>query len=215
MDAQQRDHRIESLKAALLSVDRSTARRVFLEGVNADGAVPFMENTVGVVMDRIGAAWEAGELALSQVYMAGRICEELSLSSLPEAHPERKNNPSIALGVFEDHHRLGKQMVHSVLRNEGFVVRDLDVIDLQEALKLLKSGTIEVFLLSCLMLSSALRIEKLCAAIKAEDLPVRIVVGGAPFRFDPELWREIGADAMGSTASQAPALVRTVSGGLM
>ena len=36
----------------------------------------------------------------------------------------------------------------------------------------------------------------------------KIAVGGAPFLFDPDLWREVGADAMGKNASDAISIVR-------
>jgi methanogenic corrinoid protein MtbC1 len=197
-----------------MAVDRAAARRLFMDGVQADGALAYMENVVGVAMDRIGSAWESGGLALSQVYMAGRICEEFSLSVLGEADGERKQKPAVALGVFEDHHVLGKQLVHGVLRNEGFMVRDLGRITLQSTLEALRTGTVEVLLLSCLMLSSALRMRALSAAIRSEGLKVKLIVGGAPFRFDPLLWQEVGADAMGRTASQAPDLIRGVVQGV-
>lgn len=203
---------VGALQTALLAVDRSTARALFMEGVRSHGAVPFMETTVGAVMDRIGAAWERGELALSQVYMAGRICEELALAVLPEVHADRIAQPSVALGVYEDRHLLGKQLVQAVLRNAGFAVKDLGVVDLNGALRVVRNEQVDVLLLSCLMLSSALRIAALCNTIKSENLAVKVVVGGAPFRFDTQLWREIGADAVGTTASQAPGLIRGVCG---
>ena len=108
---------------------------------------------------------------------------------------------------------LGKQMVHAILRNEGLLVQDWGRLSLQTSLDKLRLGTVDVLLLSSLMLSSALRIEKLCGTIKTENLPVKVLVGGAPFRFDESLWREIGADGMGSTASQAPDLIRGMTGG--
>ncbi len=206
------DEQVDALQAALLAVDRGLVRKVFMAGVNTLGPVEFMENVVMTVMDRIGERWEAGELSLSQVYMAGRICEELSLSVLPESHADRRSDPSVALGVFEDRHQLGKQLVHSVLRNGGCRVHDLGRLTLHDAIATVRTGTVEVLLLSCLMVSSALRIERLCAAIHAESLPVKVIVGGAPFRFDENLWREVGADAMGRTASQALTLIDTVTG---
>jgi methanogenic corrinoid protein MtbC1 len=39
---------------------------------------------------------------------------------------------------------------------------------------------------------------------------VRIVVGGAGFRCNPELWREIGADGFAADARHALALVDTL-----
>jgi len=207
------DPRIEEFEAALIAVDRAGARRIFMRGVDTDGAIPFMEQMVGPVLERIGRAWEQERLSLSQVYMAGKICEELSLSVLPASHPDRTNNPRVAVAVFEDHHMLGKQMVHAILRNDGYLVQDWGKLNLQGAMDKVRLGSVDVLLLSSLMLSSALRIEKLCGAIKNKNLPVKVLVGGAPFRFDEGLWREIGADAMGSNASQAPGLVRGLTGG--
>ncbi len=46
------------------------------------------------------------------------------------------------------------------------------------------------------------------------DFNVKIVVGGAPFRFDDQLWREVGADAMCRTASEAVDVIHEVMGGV-
>jgi methanogenic corrinoid protein MtbC1 len=37
-------------------------------------------------------------------------------------------------------------------------------------------------------------------------------VGGAPFLFDDQLWQEVGADAMGKSASDAVAIVERLMG---
>lgn len=204
---------IDQLEDALLSMDRSGARRIFLQGVQGDGPVPFMENQVAAVLDRIGDAWEAGTVALSQVYMAGRICEELTLSVLPVGDPARTDSPRIALAIFEDEHMLGKRMVLAVLRNEGYDVADWGKLDLEATLTRLERDPVDILLLSCLMLSSALRIGMLTSEIKRREMAVKVVVGGAPFRFDPHLWQEVGAYAMGSTASAAGTIVRRIAGG--
>jgi methanogenic corrinoid protein MtbC1 len=201
------------LEAALLSMNRSLVRGIFMRGVEARGTLPFMETVVADVLDTIGADWQAGKVALSQVYMAGRICEELSLSVLPLAHGDRKHQPRIGLAQFEDYHTLGKRMVLAVLRNEGYAVADWGQLNLVSAIDRLRREPVDVLLLSCLMLSSALRIGKLTKLVQDEGLPVRIAVGGAPFRFDPRLWREVGADAMGSSASAAGGIVRQLAGG--
>jgi methanogenic corrinoid protein MtbC1 len=37
------------------------------------------------------------------------------------------------------------------------------------------------------------------------------VVGGAPFLLDDELWKEVGADAMGRSASEAIEIVEAMT----
>ncbi len=60
-------------------------------------------------------------------------------------------------------------------------------------------------LLSVLVLPSALSIEQLRPRLGPD---VGIFVGGAPFRFDPELWKTIDVDGAGETAKDALELVR-------
>jgi methanogenic corrinoid protein MtbC1 len=58
-----------------------------------------------------------------------------------------------------------------------------------------------------LILPSALKVKEVCAQLKARGADVKVVVGGAPFLFDDQLWNEVGADAMGQSASDAVAIV--------
>lgn len=199
---------VDPLEHALLTMNRVRARELFAEGVRTQGPLPYLEGRVAAVLNSIGQAWEAGTVALSQVYMAGRICEELSAAALPADDPTRVAVPRLALTIFEDQHTLGKRMVMAVLRNQGFAVADWGQLSLDAAVQRIKDEPVDLLLISCLMLSSALRIAKLTESIRREGLPVRVVVGGAPFRFDPALWQEVGADAMGATASDAARIVR-------
>jgi methanogenic corrinoid protein MtbC1 len=61
------------------------------------------------------------------------------------------------------------------------------------------------------MLPSALEVKAVRATLARRGHRVRIAVGGAPFLLDPELWREVGADAFGRSASDAVAIVRSWS----
>ncbi len=73
---------------------------------------------------------------------------------------------------------------------------------------------IRVLLISTLMLNSALRVRDLVDGLRAAGQDTKVIVGGAPFRFDPELWREVRADAMGYSASDVTDIVRIVMGGV-
>ena len=62
------------------------------------------------------------------------------------------------------------------------------------------------------MLRSALRVRALRAALDALGVHPFLIVGGAPFRFDAALWREVGADGCGHSASDAVTLVERYAG---
>jgi methanogenic corrinoid protein MtbC1 len=142
------------------------------------------------------------------VYVAGRICEDLCAELLPGAGPPRVAAGSIAIAVLEDHHLLGKRLVTSVLRAAGWPVQDLGHGMTAEALAARVAGDgVRLLLVSTLMLRAALQVGPLVRALRAAGAPVRVVVGGAPFRLEPGLWRELGADAMGANASEALGLV--------
>ena len=76
------------------------------------------------------------------------------------------------------------------------------------------SDRLRVLLISVLILPSALKVREVCAQLKAAGSDVKVVVGGAPFLFDDMLWREVGADAMGRSASDAVAIVARLMGAM-
>lgn len=204
---------VEAFKDALLTLDRFAAREVLHESIDRLGLVPTLEELITAALADIGRSWEEGELSLSQIYMSGCICESLIDIFLPLGDPGRKSEPRLAVAVYEDYHMLGRRLVYSVLRSAGYDLRDYGRVDLESALRLVKQDRIQILFLSALMLPSALHIGELRRRLDQAGLPVRIVVGGAPFRFDEGLWHEVGADAMGRTASDAVRIVHELTGG--
>ncbi|MBF0303961.1 MAG: cobalamin-dependent protein [Desulfamplus sp.] len=203
---------ISNFMEALLSVNRVAAREMLEDAVSID-KISFIENVVIAALERIGAGWKSGVFALSQVYMAGRICEELIDEVLPPGDPDRKDQPKMAICVLSDHHKLGKTIVYSLLRASGFDLLDYGTMEVEELVQRIKNDKIKIILVSVLMLHSALKVKPLKEKLDSLNLDVKIVVGGAPFRFDKQLWQEVRADAMCSTASEAVLVIKSVMGG--
>ena len=201
----------ERFENSLLALDRLAATRLITETTGQITAMELVDHVVVPALTRIGDSWERGTIALSQVYMSGRICEELIDRLLPPGNPQRKNQPPMAIAVLEDYHLLGKRIVTAVLRAGGFNLKDYGRVTVDEVIALAKKDGIRLLLLSTLMLHSALRVREVVAGLAREDLPVRIVVGGAPFIFDDRLWRDVQADAMGRSASEVTEIVRRLT----
>ena len=200
------------LEQALLDADRPAAAAA-LEAARAREGTSAIDHVVVPALERIGSEWEQGRLALSQVYMAGRICEDLTAAILPLAGPARKGAGDVAIAVLEDHHLLGKRIVAATVRAAGWPLQDLGHGMTADALaERVRDSRIRVLLVSTLMLRAALHVRDLVRLLRRANAPVRVVVGGAPYRIDPELWREVGADAMGVNASDALALVERFAG---
>jgi methanogenic corrinoid protein MtbC1 len=205
----------EAFLEALLDCDLPAARRVLESACQSAERSDALDSLVVPTLERIGNLWEAGELALAQVYMSGRICEELIDTLLPGTGGDGAGpDPRVAIGAIEDHHALGKRIVLSVLRASGIPVRDYGSgLSVGELVERSRADGIQVLLVSALMLRAALRIKDLVASMRAAGLPLKVAVGGAPFVFDRRLAEEVGADAVGYSASDAVAIVRRLLGG--
>lgn len=195
-------------REALESLDRVGADRIFQQALARMRPIEAIEQIVAPALQQIGTAWEDGNIALSQVYMSGRFCEELVDRVLPPSDPDRKHQPRSAIVVLNDYHMLGKRIVYSLMRASGFELFDYGRMDVDELVQRVLTDKIHVLLISVLILPSALSVRDVCAGLKASNPRVRIVVGGAPFRFDAHMWQEVGADAMGNSASDAVSIVR-------
>ncbi|HOE40185.1 MAG TPA: cobalamin-dependent protein [Rhodoferax sp.] len=205
---------VAPFREALESLDRIKADNIFQQVLVKRTPIEAVEQVVVPALEQIGAAWHAGEVALSQVYMSGRFCEELVDKTLPPSDPDRKHQPRSAIVVLSDYHDLGKRMVYSVMRASGFELFDYGRMDVDALVKRAVSDKIRVLMISVLMLPSALKVREVCSALKKNGADVKVIVGGAPFLFDSELWKEVGADAMGSSASQAVTIVERMMGEL-
>jgi len=196
-----------AFREALETLDRIGAESVAKEAQSELTPLQVVDQVVVPALEQIGLAWEKGDVALSQVYMSGRICEELVEQVLPPSDPDRKHQPRSAIVVLCDYHMLGKRIVYSQMRASGFELFDYGRMDVDELVERALADGIRVLLISVLMLPSALKVKQVCARLRAAGVPIRIAVGGAPFLFDDKLWQEVGADAMGRNAAEAVSLV--------
>jgi methanogenic corrinoid protein MtbC1 len=203
--------RLAQTEQALLSLDRAAIGKLFAPSDGSTPSIEQIETMLIYAMEQIGQGWEQGRVSLSQVYMSGRMCEELVDSLLPASAPGRISVPTMAIAVLEDHHMLGLRLVYSILRASGYELRNYGRKGLDELVALVLADGVKVLLVSVLMLRSALRIKQLSDRLRATGCPVKLIVGGAPFRFDPSLWREVGADATADSAAGAVSIVRQMS----
>ena len=202
---------MEAFLQALLSLDRETARRQLRLAAHGDDPTIAVESLLIPTMERIGHLWETGEVALSQVYMSGRICEGLLDEILPPADDAAGGDPQTAILVFEDNHALGKRLVLSALRVARIPVRDYGLgVTLEDLVQRVRQDRPRVLLISVLMLRSALRLAELVRNLSALSERPYIIVGGAPFLLDRQLWRQVGVDAMAANSAEVLQLLKTL-----
>lgn len=199
----------DQLYTALGDADREAVGAVLARALEASPPLQVAEHLIAPVLNRLGDAWSRGTVALSQLYLGGRICEEQISSMLPDSDLVRDDAPRVGIAVLADHHVLGKRIVATFLRIAGYPVIDYGAgVTPEQLAASVRDDDLEVLLVSTLMLPSALRVEQLTALLR--DHPVKVFVGGAPFLLDPELWQTVGADGMGRSAADGLALVQSV-----
>lgn len=207
--------RLDEFESALLALDRVRAGELLETEAAEQTALQAIEKLVQPALERIGCIWEEGGCALSQIYMSGRICEELVNVLLDPAEEVELTAPGgarLALAVLDDYHLLGKQIVRTVLRAAGWPALDYGRRTVDELVAQAQQDRVDILLISTLMLPSALSVRDVVARLREVSPQTRVVVGGAPFRFDPELWKEVGADAMGVSAADVVAIIRRLTG---
>jgi methanogenic corrinoid protein MtbC1 len=204
---------IDPFETALISLDRFKANEIIEETGGTWSPMDQLKYIVVPALERIGRGWETGLVALTQVYMAGRICEQLVEKILPREAPDRKRQPKMAITVLQDYHLLGKRIVLSALRASGYELKDYGRMDADRLVEKTLADQVELLFISTLMLPSALQIASVKEMLVHSKSSVRIVVGGAPFRLDESLWQEVGAHAMGRDASDAVTLIGKLVGG--
>tara|TARA_Y100000294_G_scaffold102554_1_gene95238 strand:+ start:817 stop:1470 length:654 start_codon:yes stop_codon:yes gene_type:complete len=198
------DELLSQFKQALLSFDRLTTEQIIKEAIATSTNNQCIERLITPAMERIGSDWEKETVSMAQVYMSGRICEDLINTMLPSTKLVKQNQPKMAIAVIEDYHTLGKRILSTVLRASGF-----ELLDYGHGIKAgnladrVIEDKIDILLISALMLPAALKVKDVREKLNKLNHNVKIVVGGAPFRFDKKLWQEVGSDATGKDSSEA------------
>ncbi len=208
MDIQQQ--LIEAVKRA----DRAGANTLLEDWATEHGHERLLAEVLEPTLLRIGEEWRSAEsFTLAQAYVAARVAEDaldsIAARSKPESQPVATKGPVVIGNIEDDFHALGRRMVGTFLRTDGWIVHDLGNDVLPEAFvdKALEVGA-RVIGVSAMMLTTARNIRRLREEIDRRQLAGRLqlAVGGAVFKACPGLDKEVGGDGTDGSALGASAL---------
>ena len=193
----------------LLSVDRVKLKGLFLNLIKNYTREQIINDLIAPSLTKIGRMWELGDVALSQIYMSGKLCEEIVTDLFPKYSGALRSSPKIGLAVLEDYHAFGMQIIKMYLKAVGFDVIVYELGVTCEALEQkVTEDKIEILLISTLMLRSALKIGLLTENFRKNKRKILVIVGGAPFNLDKDLWKKVGADATSVNAFEVIPLIK-------
>lgn len=199
---------LDMFTRALLHTDRSTAEKIFTDISSDISIIQLADDFLSPALERIGDAYEEGAIDIPAFYVIGRICEELLATFLPYKKAEKKEY-EIAIVALEDFHSIGKRMIISALQSEGFDVLDYGYgLTVHDVIRKAEEDCIKALLISSHKVSSAHMVGYLTNILKINRSNIKVVVGGAPFKSQKNLWREVGADAVCNSAKDAIGIVK-------
>lgn len=185
--------------AAAVRGRRSDALTVVRAALGA--GVPLTEVYVDVVqraLHDVGRRWQRNELTVAEEHLA-TATTQLVLSVLHETAidtaPSRRGT-AVVTGVAGERHVVGATIVADVLEADGWDVCFLSTdVPAADVVATVEHHRADLVAISVTMRGCVPEAEDLVARLRRLGTSApRIIVGGAPFRADPDLWRAIGAD---------------------
>lgn len=204
----------QALMEKIRLADRQGAN-VLLDAWAAEhGYERVLKEVLDPTLTEIGDHWQLAELfTLAQVYVAARVTEDV-LSKIAQqkqrSAADRPPKGPVVLGNIEaDFHALGRRMVGTFLRAEGWIVHDLgNDVPAEVFVDKAQEVGARVIGVSAMMMTTARNVRRVREEIDRRGLTGRIqlAVGGAVFRVCPGLVEEVGGDGTAFSALEVDGL---------
>jgi 5-methyltetrahydrofolate--homocysteine methyltransferase len=165
-------------------------------------------------METVGQKFETGEYFIPDMLASAEAvgaAMEILEPHLAKSGIKAKGKIIVAT-VKGDLHDIGKNIVTTLLRGSGYMVKDLgNDIDPQTIVDAVRNEKPDFLGLSALLTSTMVHMEDTIKALTESGLrdEVKIIIGGAPV--SPEFAQSIGADGYGADGFQAVAIVESLS----
>jgi len=206
---------VDNYNEAIYDTDRAKAMQVVHIALDK-GVTPEMvifDLVIPAMQKMIKAITEDFDANLAQHFMTAQIAGEVTDAMLEKIESPLKSIGRIVIGTADgDVHSLGKRIVMGCLKANLIETIDLGVNVPPERFVDEASATgASVIGISAMMVHTATgengpkAVRRLLKERSLEG-KIKLIVGGAPFRFDPDLAESIGADAVadnGIAAAQA------------
>jgi len=210
---------IKAYNEAVFDTDRDKAIEVIHEALEQgvtpeeivfDVVIPAMES----MMKAISEDFDAN---LAQHFMAAQIASEVTEEMIDRFKTPPESVGRIVIGTsVGDMHTLGKRIVSGCLRSMMVDVVDLGVNVKAEVFvdKAVEIGS-PVIAISSMMMHTAtsdngcLRVREILKERGLED-KIKIVVGGAPYRWDNDLYKTVGADGWAENGITAGEVIKSI-----
>jgi methanogenic corrinoid protein MtbC1 len=193
---------------ALLRGDRRAASRLILDAVESGTPVrDIYLNVFQRVQHEIGRLWQENRLSVAQEHYCTAATQMIMSQLYPYIfNSEKTGRTMVAACVAGDLHEIGVRMVADFFEMEGWDTFYLGANSpAPDVLEMLENRKADLMLISATMTFHIAAVRRLIDSIRSNGKTnrVKVMVGGYPFNIEPELWRDVGADAFSANALDA------------
>ncbi|HWQ77286.1 MAG TPA: cobalamin-dependent protein [Anaerovoracaceae bacterium] len=165
-------------------------------------------------MGIVGKKFEEKEYYLSELMMAAEIFEQVSSLLGEDVASGPSKYGSFVLGtIYEDIHDIGKNIVGTIMRSNGFDVVDLGVdVPAEKYIAAIKENKPKVIGISCLLTTCFDNIKRCIKEIEDAGLreDLKIIIGGGPI--DEATGRYVNADIVCKDVQQTVDYCKKIMG---
>jgi len=155
----------------------------------------------------VGALWQSNKITVAHEHYCTAATQLIMSQLYPQIFAtEKKGYKLIACSVADELHEIGIRMVADFFEMEGWDTYYMGAnMPSQNLINAVKEYEADVLAVSVTMPLHLEKADKLVKAIRLDEEinDLNILVGGYPFRIEPELWKKIGADGSAASAKEA------------
>jgi trimethylamine corrinoid protein len=212
----------KAFRGALFDIDGDRARNVVREAVEK-GATP-EDILLHVIIPALSvmdasSTCEGAEMNIAQHFIIAQIASDVTEDMIAKLGKPPQPVGKVVMGTSRgDFHGLGKKLLAGCLRAHMIEVIDLGLdVRPERFVDQAIAHNAEVIAISSLMMHTARgengcsKVREILAARRLED-KIKIIVGGAPYCWDPQLYKVVGADVWAENAIAAgPVVLRLIA----
>ncbi|ATG91912.1 B12-binding domain-containing protein [Methylomonas koyamae] len=195
---------IQAYNDAVFETDKQTAlnvvNRALQDGFSAEDIV--FKLVIPAVEQMMAFIEQDPDANLAQHFMTAQIAADVTEKMLEKFSKPPEMIGRVVIGAaYGDLHSLGKRIVSGCLKSLMVDVVDLGSnVSAERFVDAAVAEQAQVIAISAMMVHTAIGENgslKVRALLKERGLEgrIKLAVGGAPYRFDPELYLKVGADA--------------------
>jgi 5-methyltetrahydrofolate--homocysteine methyltransferase len=198
----------EQIKAAFLGMKRFEAIEVVKEAIKSGEDPIAILSACREAMEEVGKKFETGEFFLSELIYSAEVFKQVGAILEPRLLEGLDESDSQGVVVFGtplgDIHDLGKNLVITVMRSQGFTIRDLGVdVPPQNFIDEIQRTDAPILAMSALITPAFVSMKEVISLLKEKGLREStfvIIGGGVTTEFAR---KEVGADAQTMDPTEA------------